>query len=122
MSAEPNTFAHPSSDGPTPLGRDAKVEFQFGSARDYLTAYIEDGALRLGGSGRIVIEPTASNVVRVRLAREEPWGRWATFCDAAMVAPDTLLSPEELAARYETETGRAMDPEQVRQMMPENAR
>lgn len=33
------------------------------------------------------------------------WIRWQSFCDAAKVPTDTLLSYEELAAAYEHETG-----------------
>lgn len=50
----------------------------------------------------------------------EAWERWAAFCDAAMVAPDTRLTPDELAMRYTRETGRMIDATAVAKMMPED--
>jgi prophage regulatory protein len=48
------------------------------------------------------------------------WRAWCAFCDGAIVAPDTLRTPEDLAARYERETGTRIDPEAVRALMPEH--
>lgn len=47
------------------------------------------------------------------------WTRWCAFCDAAEVAPDTTLSPGDLALRYGLITGEAVPPEEIRQLMPE---
>lgn len=49
------------------------------------------------------------------------WQAWCEFCDMAMVAPDTPLSPAELAARYECETGAPITEAAVAALMPENA-
>jgi hypothetical protein len=47
------------------------------------------------------------------MSEQHPYERWAAFCDAAQVAPDTLKSYDELAERYELCTGIAIQPSEI---------
>jgi hypothetical protein len=54
-------------------------------------------------------------------ARDDAYERWCEFTDEAELAPDTRMSAEDLAKRYNrrAELGGAMTAERVRELMPE---
>jgi len=62
-----DTFAHPTAETPTPLGRGAQV--QFGPAEHNFKVEYEDGELKIyTSSGRLLTLPESTNVVTHRIS------------------------------------------------------
>ena len=69
---ESNTFAHPYSEFPTPLGMDAQIEFRSrgpGPGKKLRVMLDSHGDLDVNGDDSIMIFPYSGNGVKIRLGR-----------------------------------------------------
>lgn len=65
-----DVFAHPYSESPTPLGKDACIEFHLNGRSERLTVRInEDRMLSIMGSDSIEVLPHSSNLVEIKIRR-----------------------------------------------------